>query len=236
MVLRSDPSVAVRALRSAAPYIRMYKGKVFVIKASGGVFGDIESDSHADRAGRDPASGRHSRRARARRRTAAVADSRVAGHHAAHGRGPSRHRREVHGSHEHGAQRPREHADSRHLPRAGYRRGRRERRRCGPGARSQASAGAGRRPDRRLRFRRRHRFDRCEGAAAVARRRLDAGREPGVRRRQGHAAEHQRRHGCGRHRRRAEGGEADAGAPARPAFSSRSKIRARSFRTPISPA
>ena len=37
---RSDPSIAVRALRSAAPYIRMYKGKVFVIKASGGVFGD----------------------------------------------------------------------------------------------------------------------------------------------------------------------------------------------------
>jgi acetylglutamate kinase len=42
-VLRSDPSVAVRALRSAAPYIRMYKGKVFVIKASGGVFGDTAS-------------------------------------------------------------------------------------------------------------------------------------------------------------------------------------------------
>ena len=39
-MLRSDPSVAVRALRGAAPYIRMYKGKVFVIKASGGVFGD----------------------------------------------------------------------------------------------------------------------------------------------------------------------------------------------------
>ena len=39
-MLRSDPSVAIRALRSAAPYIRMYKGKVFVIKASGGVFGD----------------------------------------------------------------------------------------------------------------------------------------------------------------------------------------------------
>lgn len=39
-MLRTDPSVAVRALRSAAPYIRMYKGKVFVIKASGGVFGD----------------------------------------------------------------------------------------------------------------------------------------------------------------------------------------------------
>jgi acetylglutamate kinase len=42
-VLRTDPSVAVRALRSAAPYIRMYKGKVFVIKASGGVFGDSAS-------------------------------------------------------------------------------------------------------------------------------------------------------------------------------------------------
>ena len=43
VMLRTDPSVAVRALRSAAPYIRMYKGKVFVIKASGGVFGSTES-------------------------------------------------------------------------------------------------------------------------------------------------------------------------------------------------
>jgi len=42
-VIRTDPSVAVRALRSAAPYIRMYKGKVFVIKASGGVFADLAS-------------------------------------------------------------------------------------------------------------------------------------------------------------------------------------------------
>src|SRR4029453_17089334 len=39
-MLRTDPAIAVLALRSAAPYIRMYKGKVFVIKASGGVFGD----------------------------------------------------------------------------------------------------------------------------------------------------------------------------------------------------
>lgn len=37
---RPDPSIAVRALRSAAPYIRMYKGKVFVIKAGGAVFSD----------------------------------------------------------------------------------------------------------------------------------------------------------------------------------------------------
>jgi acetylglutamate kinase len=40
---RTDPTVTVRALKSAAPYIRMYKGKVFVIKASGGVFGDPAS-------------------------------------------------------------------------------------------------------------------------------------------------------------------------------------------------
>ncbi len=40
---RPDPSVAVRALRSAAPYIRMYKGKVFIIKAGGAVFNDEAS-------------------------------------------------------------------------------------------------------------------------------------------------------------------------------------------------
>src|SRR5271155_3944375 len=43
---RPDPSVAVRALRSAAPYIRMYKNKVFVIKAGGAVFSD-ELSMHA---------------------------------------------------------------------------------------------------------------------------------------------------------------------------------------------
>ncbi|HEU4781436.1 MAG TPA: acetylglutamate kinase [Steroidobacteraceae bacterium] len=37
---RSDPSAAIRSLRSAAPYIRMYKGKTFVVKAGGGVFAD----------------------------------------------------------------------------------------------------------------------------------------------------------------------------------------------------
>jgi acetylglutamate kinase len=40
---RSDQSLAIRSLRSAAPYIRMYKGKTFVIKAGGGVFGDLDS-------------------------------------------------------------------------------------------------------------------------------------------------------------------------------------------------
>ncbi len=39
---RSDQSATVRALRNASPYIRMYKGKVFVIKAGGGVFDDAE--------------------------------------------------------------------------------------------------------------------------------------------------------------------------------------------------
>ena len=42
---RPDPSVAVRALKSAAPYIRMYKNKVFVIKAGGAVFSDEISTS-----------------------------------------------------------------------------------------------------------------------------------------------------------------------------------------------
>jgi acetylglutamate kinase len=40
---RNDQALAVRALRSAAPYIRMYKGKTFVVKAGGGVFADAES-------------------------------------------------------------------------------------------------------------------------------------------------------------------------------------------------
>ncbi len=37
---RSDQTAAIRALKSAAPYIRMYKGKTFVVKAGGGVFGN----------------------------------------------------------------------------------------------------------------------------------------------------------------------------------------------------
>jgi acetylglutamate kinase len=40
---RNDQAVAIRSLRSAAPYIRLYKGKTFVIKAGGGVFGDVEA-------------------------------------------------------------------------------------------------------------------------------------------------------------------------------------------------
>jgi len=40
---RSDQALAIRALKNAAPYIRMYKGKTFVVKAGGGVFADTES-------------------------------------------------------------------------------------------------------------------------------------------------------------------------------------------------
>jgi acetylglutamate kinase len=39
---RADQGVAI-ALRSAAPYIRLYRGKTFVVKAGGGVFADAES-------------------------------------------------------------------------------------------------------------------------------------------------------------------------------------------------
>jgi acetylglutamate kinase len=40
---RADQTLAIRALKSAAPYIRMYKGKTFVVKAGGGVFSDTAS-------------------------------------------------------------------------------------------------------------------------------------------------------------------------------------------------
>jgi acetylglutamate kinase len=40
---RSDQALAIRALKSAAPYIRMYKGKTFVVKTGGGVFADADS-------------------------------------------------------------------------------------------------------------------------------------------------------------------------------------------------
>src|SRR5665213_68303 len=38
---RSDQAASIRALRSASPYIRLYKGKIFVVKAGGAVFGDV---------------------------------------------------------------------------------------------------------------------------------------------------------------------------------------------------
>ena len=43
MNFRADQTVAVRALRNAAPYIRMYKGKVFVVKVGGALFADASA-------------------------------------------------------------------------------------------------------------------------------------------------------------------------------------------------
>jgi acetylglutamate kinase len=40
---RGDQALAIRALRSAAPYIRMYKGRTFVVKAGGGVFAEVST-------------------------------------------------------------------------------------------------------------------------------------------------------------------------------------------------
>src|SRR5262249_58342050 len=40
---RGEQTLAIRALKSAAPYIRLYKGKTFVVKAGGGVFSDMAS-------------------------------------------------------------------------------------------------------------------------------------------------------------------------------------------------
>ncbi len=37
---RADQLATISALRAAAPYIRLYKGKIFVVKAGGAVFGD----------------------------------------------------------------------------------------------------------------------------------------------------------------------------------------------------
>jgi acetylglutamate kinase len=39
---RTDQLATIRALRAATPYIRMYKGKIFVVKVGGAVFADPE--------------------------------------------------------------------------------------------------------------------------------------------------------------------------------------------------
>jgi acetylglutamate kinase len=39
---RTDQVATISALRAAAPYIRMYKGRIFVVKAGGAVFGDAD--------------------------------------------------------------------------------------------------------------------------------------------------------------------------------------------------
>ncbi len=52
---RTDQAAAIRALKSAAPYIRMYKGKTFVVKAGGGGFRQSRADPLAHRTDQHPA-------------------------------------------------------------------------------------------------------------------------------------------------------------------------------------
>ena len=40
---RIEQAAVIAALRGAAPYIRLYKGKTFVVKAGGAIFGDLAS-------------------------------------------------------------------------------------------------------------------------------------------------------------------------------------------------
>ena len=42
MSSKKDRAIVVSALKHAAPYIRLFKGKVFVIKAGGEIFADVE--------------------------------------------------------------------------------------------------------------------------------------------------------------------------------------------------
>lgn len=43
MTTRDERAIVVRALKHAAPYIRIFKNKVFVLKAGGAIFGDLAS-------------------------------------------------------------------------------------------------------------------------------------------------------------------------------------------------
>ena len=154
------PSTCARCA-SAAPYIRMYKGKIFVIKAGGGVFRDAATDARLDRAGRDPAPPRHPRRAGARRRSAARRAARGARRRrrAWCRAGASPTQKSIDAT-AHGAERPDQHAHPGDLPRARHRRDRHQRRRCRPGhARTSAPpVHARERRSRGLRLRRRHRL------------------------------------------------------------------------------
>ena len=45
MTRKKDRAIVVSALKHAAPYIRLFKGKVFVLKAGGEIFSDVEATS-----------------------------------------------------------------------------------------------------------------------------------------------------------------------------------------------
>ena len=190
MMNRPDPSIAVRALKSAAPYIRMYKNKVFVIKAGGAVFADdtstralIEQVAILHQVGIKTVlvhGGRSAARSRAS--DARTRDS--------HGERAPGHRSEVDRGDGDGAERTHQYPHSRDLPCARHRGDRALGRRRGPHPRAQARArarraGLGR--DGRLRLRRRHRLGERSGGREAAPERPDAGGEPLVRRLERHA-------------------------------------------------
>ena len=177
---RIDQTAVIAALRGAAPYIRLYKGKIFVIKAGGAVFGDaagtrslIEQIAILHHLGIRVVLV-HGGGPAARR------DAALARHRAAHGARPAHHRRQVDRRDDDGAERADQHADPRDLPRGRHRRRRPLGRRRGTGPRHPPPAGQGGRRVRGLRLRRRHRLDRHDGPAQAARRGPDAGREPAV--------------------------------------------------------
>ena len=183
---RADQTLAIRALRSAAPYIRMYKGKTFVVKAGGGVF----ADAAATRVLIEQIAILHYFGVRVvlvhgggpqlteLADALGVADAHGARAGASPTRSPSTSPRMVLNGLIN-TQR------ARHLPRARHRRGRRERRGRRAGARAQAPAGAGRRPARRSTTASSATSTRVDtsGAQEAARQRPHAGREPAVGRR-----------------------------------------------------
>ena len=58
----NERAIVITALRHALPYLRVYKHKVFVLKAGGDAFVSRGDDARADGADRHPAPGRHPRR------------------------------------------------------------------------------------------------------------------------------------------------------------------------------
>ena len=113
---RGEQTLAIRALKSAAPYIRMYKGKTFVVKAGGGVFGDAD----ATRVLIEQIAILHYFGVRVVMvhgggpQTTEISEA--LGNSRAHGRGSARDRPEGHRCGLDGAQRPDQHADPRNVP------------------------------------------------------------------------------------------------------------------------
>ena len=191
----NERSIVITALRHALPYLRVYKHKVFVLKAGGDAFVSAETT----RALMEQIGILHQVGirvvARARRRTAVDGARETLGARDADGRGPARHGCADARGLDDGAERRDQHAHRRRLPRARHSGDRLQRRRRRPDQGDQAAARAGRRPNRRLRFRRRHLGARHEHLGQAARQRPRADREPAVGRRPRHRAQHQRRHG-----------------------------------------